>query len=87
MDRLRAGLPGGRQGWPPLVISTLNFKEQLHQRDRAIERIPVRGTPGGWLEPWEWADRLDEARWRARAEAEERHVLAVLAAEREASAS
>jgi hypothetical protein len=55
--------------------------------DESEPPFPVRGVPGGWCEAWEKADRLDEARGRAKAEAEERHLLAVLAAEREASAT
>jgi hypothetical protein len=45
---------------------------------------PIRGVPGGWVELWELADRWDEARWRADAEAGERERRAVLATEREA---
>jgi hypothetical protein len=46
--------------------------------------FPTRGVPGGWLESWELADRLNEALWRADAEAEDRRILAVLVAERSA---
>jgi hypothetical protein len=56
------------------------------QPDDAEPPFPVRGVPGGWGESWELADREQEARWRAQAEAEERQALTVVAAEREASA-
>jgi hypothetical protein len=49
--------------------------------------LPERGVAGGWLELWELADRADEARWRADAEAEEQERLALLATERQAPAT
>jgi hypothetical protein len=48
--------------------------------------FPVRGTPDGWGEAWERADRLDEARWRSAAEAAERDQRALLVMERERAA-
>jgi hypothetical protein len=50
------------------------------QPDDAEPPLPVRGTPGGWADSWELADRRDEARWRAEAEAEERRLLSTVVA-------
>jgi hypothetical protein len=44
--------------------------------------LPVRGVPGGWGEAWELADRAEDARLRAEAEAAERLLWVLVAAER-----